>query len=260
MITFSIVTITFNAADVLQPTLDSVRMQDYKHIEHIIVDGASTDDTLAIAEAYKRESDEDDNGHVVNIKSEPDGGLYFAMNKGIERATGDYILFLNAGDRFPDDQTLEAVAIAAEPGDGEEKPAVLYGNTDIIDSNGHFLRHRRLQPPAQLSWRSFREGMLVCHQAFYVRTDIARNNHYNTSYRFSADVDWCIRCMKEAEERALTIRQVPEVTALFLDGGSTTKNHRASLKERFHVMREHYGLFTTVLMHAWFIVRAIIKK
>ena len=75
MITFSVVTITYNAASVLQPTLDSVLMQDYPHVEHIIIDGASTDDTLEIAKAYQQQSDEAENEHVVRIQSEPDEGL-----------------------------------------------------------------------------------------------------------------------------------------------------------------------------------------
>ena len=75
MITFSVVTITYNAASVLQPTLDSVLMQDYPHVEHIIIDGASTDDTLEIAKAYQQQSDEAENEHVVRIQSEPDEGF-----------------------------------------------------------------------------------------------------------------------------------------------------------------------------------------
>ena len=71
----SVVTITYNAASVLQPTLDSVLMQDYPHVEHIIIDGASTDDTLEIAKAYQQQSDEAENEHVVRIQSEPDEGL-----------------------------------------------------------------------------------------------------------------------------------------------------------------------------------------
>ena len=101
MITFSIVTITYNAQKVLQPTLNSVLQQDYPHIEHLIIDGASTDDTLRIAEDYKKLSDENDNGHEIKITSEPDDGIYFAMNKALNKAQGDYIVFLNAGDSLP---------------------------------------------------------------------------------------------------------------------------------------------------------------
>ena len=89
----SIVTITWNAARTLQRTLDSVRQQTYANIEHWIIDGASTDDTLLIAQHYQQDS-----RHDVKIQSEPDKGLYDAMNKGLQKATGDYIVFLNAGD------------------------------------------------------------------------------------------------------------------------------------------------------------------
>lgn len=192
------------------------------------------------------------------VVSEKDRGLYDAMNKGIQKATGDYLVFLNAGDVFPSPDTLELVASSV--GDGEELPGVLYGNTDIVDDKGHFLRHRRLQPPERLTWRSFRQGMLVCHQAFYARTDLAKANPYNMQYRFSADVDWCIRVMKAAERQGLPLRNVDAVVVNYLDGGMTVKNHRASLRERFRLMRHHYGLLPTLAMHAWFVLRSALKK
>ncbi|MDR0185097.1 glycosyltransferase [Prevotella brunnea] len=255
MITISVVTITYNAEKVLQPTLESVLMQGFPHVEHLIVDGASKDDTIRLAETYQRVSEEAENGHVVKITSEPDSGLYFAMNKGLERVTGDYIVFLNAGDRFPEADTLEKVALAAEAGDGEERPAVLFGDTDIIDADGNFLFHRRLQPPESLTWESFKEGMLVCHQAFYARTDIARSIPYNTEYRYSADVDWCIRVMKSGEAKGLLLRNIHAVVALYMQEGQTTMHHRASLLERFRVMCHHYGLVTTILRHIRFLFR-----
>ena len=259
MITFSIVTITYNAASVLAPTLDSVLMQNYPHVEHIIIDGASTDATVAIAKAYQQRSDEAENEHIVRIQSEPDDGLYDAMNKGLQQATGDYIVFLNAGDRFPKADTLDKVVLAAVVGDGEEHPAVLYGDTDIIDEKGNFLYHRRLSPSERLTWRSFRYGMLVCHQAFYARLDIARSLLFDTSYRYSADVDWCIRVMKEGERRHLLLRNIHAVVADYVQEGQTTLHHKESLRERFHVMCKHYGLIQTLFLHAWFVVRSVIK-
>lgn len=258
MVVFSIITCTYNAESVLQRTLDSVLEQTYSHVEHIIVDGASTDATLNMVEAYRQKSDAEDWCHEVRVKSEPDRGLYDAMNKGIQRATGQYVLFLNAGDTFPSADTLELVAESV--GEGEEPPAVLYGDTDVVDNDGHFLRHRRLSPPRRLTWRSFMKGMLVCHQAFYARTDLAKVTPYDLHYRFSADVDWCIRIMRLARRRRLPMRNVGAVVVNFLDGGMTTTNHRASLKERFHVMAHHYGFVPTVLMHAWFVVRSVFKK
>lgn len=258
MVVFSIITCTYNAESVLQRTLDSVLEQTYSHVEHIIVDGASTDATLDMVEAYKLKSDAEDWCHEVRVKSEPDRGLYDAMNKGIQRATGQYVLFLNAGDTFPSADTLELVAESV--GEGEEPPAVLYGDTDVVDDEGRFLRHRRLSPPRRLTWRSFMKGMLVCHQAFYARTDLAKATPYDLHYRFSADVDWCIRIMRLARRRRLPMRNVAAVVVNFLDGGMTTTNHRASLKERFHVMAHHYGFVPTVIMHAWFVVRSLFKK
>lgn len=258
MVVFSIITCAYNAESVLQRTLDSVLEQTYSHVEHIIVDGASTDATLDMVEAYKQKSDAEDWCHEVRVKSEPDRGLYDAMNKGIQRATGQYVLFLNAGDTFPSADTLELVAESV--GEGEEPPAVLYGDTDVVDDEGRFLRHRRLSPPRRLTWRSFMKGMLVCHQAFYARTDLAKATPYDLHYRFSADVDWCIRIMRLARRRRLPMRNVGAVVVNFLDGGMTTTNHRASLKERFHVMAHHYGFVPTVIMHAWFVVRSLFKK
>ena len=101
MIKFSVITCTYQAENELQRTLDSVLMQRYKNVEHLIIDGASTDQTVRMAKRYAALSAEMETGHEVVVASEPDHGLYDAMNKGIQRATGDYVLFLNAGDSFP---------------------------------------------------------------------------------------------------------------------------------------------------------------
>ena len=254
MIKFSIITCTYNAEKVLKRTLDSVLEQTCYNVEHLIIDGASTDATTQLVADYQSANQDDDTKHEIVVVSEPDGGLYDAMNKGIGLARGDYLVFLNAGDVLPSADTLEL--IAASVGDGETLPGVLYGDTDIVDNEGTFLRHRHLQPPKKgLSWRSFRDGMLVCHQAFYARADLAKRTLYNRSYRFSADVDWCIRVMKEAERENLPLKHVGMVVVNYLDGGLTTKNHRASLIERFNVMRHHYGLPTTLWKHFLFLFR-----
>ena len=168
------------------------------------------------------------------------------------------MLFLNAGDTFPQTDTLEQVASAV--GEGEVLPGVLYGDTDIVDNTGHFLRHRRLMPPENLSWRDFKWGMLVCHQAFYARTDLAQRTPYRLQFGLSADVDWCIRVMKMAEQKGLVLRPIHAVVVNYLDGGMSIKHHRASLKARFNVMRAHYGLLTTCAVHLWFLIRSFLRK
>ncbi len=245
----SIITVTYNAASVLKRTLNSVKAQSWQQIEHLIIDGASKDETISMAETYKAQCP-----YEVVILSEPDKGLYDAMNKGLRLATGDYLVFLNAGDTLHAANTLETIVHSAQP-----LPGVLYGDTAITDEQGNFLHLRRLRPPKKLSWKSFRQGMLVCHQAFYALTDIAKNLPYDPRYRYSADVDWCIRVMKEAQKRQLPLVNTQAILADYQEEGQTTIHHRDSLKERFDVMRRHYGLFTTVIMHVWFVFRQLIK-
>ena len=255
MIKFTIVTITYNAAAVLQRTLDSVLQQTYEDVEHLIIDGASTDATLSMAEAYKQRSDQSDGDHQVIIQSEPDHGIYDAMNKGLTQASGDYIVFLNAGDSLYAPDTIQTVVQCAEGG-----AAVIYGDTAITDGDGRFLHLRRHRPPKVLTWRSFKKGMLVCHQAFYARLDIASQFPYDLKYRHSADVDWCIRVMKEAEHRGLPLVNANVIVANFEEGGDTTQHHQDSLWERFYVMATHYGYIQTVLLHAWFVLRSVLMK
>ncbi len=240
---FTVITVTYNAEKELEDTIQSIVAQTYKNIEYIIVDGASTDRTMDIANKYRK--------HIHAIISEPDKGLYDAMNKGIELATGDYLCFLNAGDEFHEDDTLQLMIHSIN---SNELPDILYGETEIVDNKGHFIRMRRLSAPENLTWKSFQKGMLVCHQAFFVRHTLVEP--YDLSYRFSSDFDWCIRMMKKAHH----IHNTHLTLIDYLEEGVTTQNHKASLKERFRIMAQYYGLISTVIMHCWFILRAILKK
>lgn len=240
---FSIITVTYNAEKVLEDTIQSVVTQTYKNIEYIIVDGASTDGSMEIVERYK--------SRIAKVVSEPDKGLYDAMNKGIGMATGDYLCFLNAGDSFHEDDTLQLMVHSIS---GSELPDILYGETAIVDAAGHFLHMRRLQAPERLNWKSFKQGMLVCHQAFFARHTIMEP--YDLKYRFSADFDWCIRLMKKAH----TFHNTHVTVVDYLEEGMTTRNHKASLKERFRIMAKHYGWMSTVFYHIWFTIRLVTNR
>lgn len=111
----------------LEDTIQSIVTQTYKNLEYIIVDGGSTDETLDIIHKYQE--------HITTVISEPDQGLYDAMNKGIKLATGDYLCFLNAGDGLHEDDTLLQMVHSIN---GTALPGVLYGETEIVDSQGHF--------------------------------------------------------------------------------------------------------------------------
>lgn len=241
---FSIITVTYNAGKVLEDTIQSVLFQSYRNVEYIIVDGNSKDNTLEIVNKYRE--------RISKVISEPDKGLYDAMNKGIRMATGDYLCFLNAGDTLHENETLQKIVHTLK---GKELPDVIYGETAIVDEKGHFLHMRRLSAPNQLNWKSFKQGMLVCHQAFFARRELALANPYDLQYRFSADFDWCIRIMKQSKHLHNT-----KLTLIdYLNEGMTTQNHKASLKERFRIMTKHYGWISTLLHHGWFIIRLFYK-
>lgn len=237
----SVITITYNASETLPLTMESVAEQTFKDFEHVVIDGASTDDTISIARKMGTP--------LLRIISEPDHGLYDAMNKGIKFARGRYLLFLNSGDKFHATDTLQAYADAIE----RKNPDIIYGDTDIVDIEGKRLGPRHLSAPAILTVDSFSHGMLICHQAFMVRKDIAPL--YDTDYRFSADYDWCIRCIKAS--RAGDRVNLKMVTIDYLADGMTDHNKKASLIERFKIMAAHYGAMKAIASHMSFIPRAI---
>ncbi|NDV63730.1 glycosyltransferase family 2 protein [Bacteroides sp. 224] len=240
--TFSIITVTYNAEKVLEATIQSVTSQTYPHIEYIIVDGASKDGTKEIIQRF--------DSRIDKWISEPDKGIYDAMNKGIVLATGDYLCFLNAGDSLRETDTLQNVVDSIRE---NELPDVIYGETALVDVNRNFLRMRRLSAPEALTWKSFKQGMLVCHQAFFAKRSLAEP--YNLQYRFSADFDWCIRIMKKSEVLYNTHLTLID----YLEEGMTTQNRKASLKERFRIMAKYYGLPGTILRHIGFVFRLLTK-
>lgn len=253
---FTIATVTYNAGRQISHTIKSVEEQDYPHIEHLIVDGNSIDDTLEQIHHYQERNSIAAVRHEVNCLSEPDAGLYDAMNKALQMATGHYIVFLNAGDTLHESTTISKLAALC----GTRRPAVIYGDTDVVNEQRHFVRHRRLRPPRQLTWRSFRNGMLVCHQAFFANMQLAAQTPYDMRYKFSSDFDWCIRILRQAQRQKMECINSHLTVADFLEGGMTRKNHKASLHERFRIMADHYGWLPTLFFHIWFVVRSFLKK
>lgn len=235
---FSIITVTYNAEATIQPTLRSISRQTCRLFEHLVIDGASTDNTLRLIE---------DSGIAeTKVYSEPDKGLYDAMNKGLGLAKGEYVIFLNAGDSFHSPSTLQTIADGIMDNDF---PGIIYGQTDIVDSMRRRIGERHLRAPEELSLKSFANGMLVCHQAFVALRRIT--GPFNLKYRFSADYEWCIKCLQHSRHNVY----IPEVIVDYLNEGMTTANHRKSLIERFRIMCHYYGTIPTILRHIKFIFR-----
>lgn len=241
---FSIITITYNAGDTVERTLKSIDYQSFTDYEHLIVDGASSDSTLQIISEYK-------NPRRFLI-SEPDKGIYDAMNKGLSNTSGKYLIFLNAGDKFHAPNTLETIAKAISD---NEMPGIIYGQTDIVDNDGNRLGPRHLTAPKNLNLKSFSQGMLVCHQAFVALRRIT--GKYNLKYKFSADFDWCIQCLQHSRKN---VGLHDTVLVDYLNEGTTTRNRFRSLLERFRIMCYYYGILPTAARHATFVARALKRK
>ena len=239
---FSIITVVYNGGSLLEGTIESVLQQTYPHIEYILVDGASKDKSLDIIRAAE--------AHSARVRwiSEPDKGLYDAMNKGLALATGDFVWFLNAGDHLHASDTAEKVAACIT-----DRTDVLYGETilvnDLREPAGTMSELSTRSLPEHLQWKSYLGGMLVVHQSFIARRELAP---LYMQKNMCADYDWCIHILKKSRENVNT----GIILTDYLMGGLSKQRHRQSLKDRFAVMRNHFGLFPTLLAHAMIVLRA----
>ncbi|NVO03015.1 MAG: glycosyltransferase [Bacteroidetes bacterium] len=234
----SIITVVFNSSEFLEKTIQSILNQTYSNIEYLIIDGGSTDGTLDIIKKYESK--------ISYWISEPDKGIYDAMNKGIKAATGDYVWFINSGDLISTNSTLEkAIGCSENAGD------VYYGETEIVDEQGVKLYMRRHKAPEVLSWKSFRTGMMVSHQSIIVKKELSP--FYDLQYKVSADIDWCLKVLKASK----TIINTHLILSKFMRQGFSKKNQKTSLKERFWIMTKNYGFITTVFYHFIIAIRLV---
>ncbi|MDB5134046.1 MAG: glycosyltransferase [Mucilaginibacter sp.] len=224
----SVITVVYNNAKDIESTILSVLNQTYPQIEYILVDGLSTDGTLDIIKKYHDK---------IKLISEKDNGIYDAMNKGLAEATGDYVLFMNSGDKIYAPDTVTKVFATADDAD------IYYGETEMMDAHGQSLGQRRHAAPENFTWRSFKYGMNVSHQAIYTRRSLT--GPYDSKYQLSADIDWIIRAAKKAKK----IVKVDGYVARYLVGGTSKQKHRQSLLERFDIMKRYYGLAPTLFNH-----------
>ncbi|WP_128543036.1 glycosyltransferase family 2 protein [Larkinella soli] len=239
----SIITVTYNAERFLERTLRSlIANRPGAEVEYLIVDGNSTDRTKEIIRQNE--------AVVAHWLSEPDRGLYDAMNKGLHLATGEYVWFLNAGDEIHDGQVIDRLLgqMKANPAD------IYYSDALYVDETGRALGLRsELTPhslPRHLTWQDMAMGMKVCHQAFIARRSIAPDYPADN---LSADVDWEIRCLK-ASRHTLWL---DFILCKYLTGGLSVQRHRESLADRFKVLRAHFGLVPTLWNHLRIVARAV---
>lgn len=239
MVKVSVITVVWNGAADLEKTLSNLTALDESAaaLELVVIDGGSTDGTQEVMERFR--------DRIAYGVSEPDKGLYDAMNKGIRAATGDYLWFVNAGDTVYEQDALTRIFGGSLPTAAD----VYYGETLMLDAAGQPIGLRKKSlPRGGLTWRSLERGMVVCHQSFIVRREIAPL--YDTErYRLAADIDWVIVCL----QRASSVVDTGFILSCFAPGGVSTRRRRASWRERWTIMQRRYGLWRTVRAHMGFV-------
>jgi len=239
--TISIITVVYNCVDLLPGTIESVIGQTYSNIEYIVVDGNSTDGTVAVIEKYTDQ--------ISQWISEPDKGLYDAMNKGLKMATGDFVWFMNAGDHLYALDTVEKMINKWQP-----DTDILYGEVMLVNDDRQELGTRTATTKQKLTnplhWQDLAKGMVVCHQGFLPRRTIAPSYIENN---LTADIDWVIKCLKTSKRTTPT----DMVLASYLVGGLSKQQHQQSLKDRYSVLKTHFGFWPNLWNHVGILLRRI---
>lgn len=242
--TFSVITINYNNLAGLQRSFESVSKQSSRSdIEYIVIDGGSTDGSADFLQNNKAEIDV--------LVMEKDGGIYDAMNKGLNASTGKYVWFINSGDAIYANNTAEELLLLAK-----KDSDIIFGDTMFINNKGEEIGLiSKLKPqilPLHLHPKSFQFGMSVCHQSFIVKRTICPP--YNLQYRQAADIDWILNILKKHPRNV----RAQGIVSRFELGGSSYQNEKKAWKERYQVLSVHYGTFQNFIAHLWIAMRRVL--
>lgn len=213
----SVVTVCYDALPMLRQTLDNIARQQYDKLEVVVVDGGSDDGTEQFLRSHPQ--------LVSQWISEPDNGIFDAMNKGVARSTGEYVIFLNAADGFADDHVLQRVFAHAPLAD------VIYGDVVKVDGAGN-----RTLKEAEAPHNSHR--MFFCHQSALTRRQCLTDYPYDTTYRMSAD----LKLYKQLFAAGKSFFHVPFAVASFDTGGVSNRHRGDGIRENIRIVRECDGL------------------
>ena len=219
----SIITVCFNEEKNIKATINSVLRQKSTDYEYIICDGKSTDKTVEFAESYRSKFEK--LGINYTIKSERDGGIYCGMNNGIDLATGDYVIFMNAGDCFHGEYAITNIVDSLEV---SNLPDVIYGDATYVERGFYKI------------WRAgniskINNGLPFCHQSCLVLTDLIKNNKFDTSFKICADYDMLAKFYIEKKK----FLYVNIVISDFYFGGISSVNHKETGKERAFICEKY---------------------
>jgi glycosyltransferase involved in cell wall biosynthesis len=218
----SVITVSYNSADTIADTVRSVASQSHTDIEHLVIDGLSIDDTVKVVEVNRHPN--------LVLSSEPDMGIYDAMNKGLTRATGEVIGFLNADDFFADTDVLMRVAQAFESDPNIE---ACFGDLVYVsEDNRKVVRHWKSRP---FKKGSFARGWCPAHPTFYIRrTALKRLGQFDLSYRLAADAEFMMRYL---ERGGIQSKHIPHIQVRMRLGGATNQNWRNVVRQNREILQ-----------------------
>ena len=230
----SVITVCFNSARTIERTLQTVAEQDWPAVEHVVIDGASTDGTREILERFR--------SHLAHLVSEPDKGIYDAMNKGLTLATGDIVCFLNSDDHYASANVLSLVASRMQ----DHNLDALMGDVVYFNErdSSHIVRRYRSDRfhPRRLAW-----GWMPAHPALFLRQEVVqRIGLFKTDYRIAGDFEFIVRAFHNHSLRYL---HFPEVLVRMQTGGVSTSGWRAKIRLNQEVLRacRENGLKTNMM-------------
>jgi glycosyltransferase involved in cell wall biosynthesis len=210
----SVITVTYNSSATIKDTLESVKGQAYPEVEHIIVDGLSTDETLGIVSGYS---------HVSKVISEKDAGIYDAMNKGVLASTGDVVGILNSDDFYYGNDVLSKVAAVFN----EKKCDALYGDLQYVDQKNlaKVIRHWEA---GKYSADAFKWGWMPPHPTFFVRRELYEKwGRFNTQFRTAADYELMLRFIHKHHG---SVEYIPDILVRMRTGGASNRSFKGRLR------------------------------
>ena len=235
----SVITISYNSESTILKTLESTKNQKYKKIDHIIIDGMSIDNTVALCKKFD---------HISIIQSEPDKGIYDAFNKGIKQSKGEIIGFLNSDDIFQNNNSLQIISDAFD----KDTDAV-YGNLDYVDLSGKVVRKWRSKP---FQAGAFSKGWMPAHPTFYCRKKVYdKLGTYDESYKIAGDFELMLRFFEKNNIRAKFINK----TLIKMNSGGISNS---GIKSKVKILKEEFNAFeqNDIKINKWNYLSQKIKK
>ena len=234
----SVITVAFNSASTIADTLTSVAGQTHPEIEHLVIDGQSTDDTVSVVKAHRHP--------CLKISSEPDDGIYDAMNKGLRRARGDVIGFLNADDLFADEKALARVAAAFE----NSEVGACFGDLVYVTKDNQKIVRFWKSKPYQKGY--FANGWCPAHPTFYIRRSaMERLGFFDLTYFIAADAEFMMRYL---ESDSIQSTYIPHVQVRMRVGGASNRSWRnvvAGNREIFSALQKNAIPYSVFIFSAY---------